>query len=60
MREHGGLSNHLPFSYTTMLFASLSLMAISRLTGYYSNNIVESLYGTYTVSGSGIRSFEYF
>ena len=52
MRKYGGLINYLPFSYTTMLIASLSLMAIPGLTGYYSKDIIiESLYGTYTVSG---------
>ncbi|CAN3371380.1 NADH dehydrogenase subunit 5 (mitochondrion) [Diutina catenulata] len=52
MRKYGGLLNYLPFSYTTMLIASLSLMAIPGLTGYYSKDIIiESLYGSYTVSG---------
>lgn len=52
MRKYGGLINYLPYSYTTMLIASLSLMAIPGLTGYYSKDIIiESLYGTYTVSG---------
>lgn len=52
MRKYGGLLDYLPFSYTTMLIASLSLMAIPGLTGYYSKDIIiESLYGTYTVSG---------
>lgn len=52
MRKYGGLLNYLPFSYTSMLIASLSLMAIPGLTGYYSKDIIiESLYGTYTVSG---------
>ena len=52
MRKYGGLIEYLPFSYTTMFIASLSLMAIPGLTGYYSKDIIiESLYGTYTVSG---------
>lgn len=52
MRKYGGLLEYLPFSYTTMVIASLSLMAIPGLTGYYSKDIIiESLYGTYTVSG---------
>lgn len=52
MRKYGGLLNYLSFSYTTMLIASLSLMAIPGLTGYYSKDIIiESLYGSYTVSG---------
>ena len=40
MRKYGGLLNYLPFSYTTMLIASLSLMAIPGLTGYYSKDII--------------------
>jgi NADH-ubiquinone oxidoreductase chain 5 len=52
MRKYGGLIEYLPFSYTSMVIASLSLMAIPGLTGYYSKDIIiESLYGTYTVSG---------
>ena len=52
MRKYGGLIQYLPFSYTSMVIASLSLMAIPGLTGYYSKDIIiESLYGTYTVSG---------
>ena len=52
MRKYGGLVNYLPFSYTAILIASLSLMAIPGLTGYYSKDIIiESLYGTYTFSG---------
>uniref|UniRef100_UPI0030FEAE96 NADH dehydrogenase subunit 5 n=1 Tax=Lodderomyces beijingensis TaxID=1775926 RepID=UPI0030FEAE96 len=52
MRKYGGLSLYLPLSYTAILIASLSLMAIPGLTGYYSKDIIiESLYGTYTYSG---------
>ncbi|KAK6459823.1 various chains-domain-containing protein [Scheffersomyces coipomensis] len=52
LRKYGGSLNYLPFSYTTILIASLSLMAIPGLTGYYSKDIIiESLYGTYSVSG---------
>lgn len=52
MRKYGGLIEYLPYSYTAMLVASLSLMAIPGLTGYYSKDIIiESLYGTYTLSG---------
>lgn len=52
MRKFGGLINYLPFSYTTIVIASLSLMAIPGLSGYYSKDIIiESLYGTYTLSG---------
>lgn len=52
MRKYGGLIEYLPYSYVSMVIASLSLMAIPGLTGYYSKDIViESLYGTYTLSG---------
>lgn len=52
MRKYGGLTNYLPVSYISMLIASLSLMAIPGLTGYYSKDIIiESLYGSYTISG---------
>nr|YP_003433763.1 Nad5p [Candida viswanathii]ABP03923.1 Nad5p [Candida viswanathii] len=52
MRKYGGLIEYLPFSYIAILIASLSLMAIPGLTGYYSKDIIiESLYGTYTFSG---------
>lgn len=52
MRKYGGLINYLPFSYTSMLIASLSLMAIPGLTGFYSKDIIiETLYGSYTLSG---------
>ncbi len=45
MRKYGGLIEYLPFSYTTMFIASLSLMAIPGLTGYYSKDIIiETLY----------------
>lgn len=44
MRKYGGLIEYLPFSYTAILIASLSLMAIPGLTGYYSKDIIiESL-----------------
>nr|CBM41824.1 NADH dehydrogenase subunit 5 [Millerozyma farinosa] len=52
MRKYGGLLNYLPFTYTCMLMASLSLMAMPGLTGYYSKDMmIESLYGSYTLSG---------
>lgn len=52
MRKYGGLIEYLPYTYTNMLIASLSLMAIPGLTGYYSKDIIiESLYGSYTISG---------
>lgn len=52
LRKYGGLLNYLPYSYTTILIASLSLMAIPGLTGYYSKDIIiETLYGSYNISG---------
>nr|YP_004733525.1 NADH dehydrogenase subunit 5 [Candida frijolesensis]ADK72533.1 NADH dehydrogenase subunit 5 [Candida frijolesensis] len=52
IRKYGGLINYLPFSYIAILTASLSLMAIPGLTGYYSKDIIiESLYGSYSYSG---------
>uniref|UniRef100_E3VW16 NADH-ubiquinone oxidoreductase chain 5 n=1 Tax=[Candida] alai TaxID=434040 RepID=E3VW16_9ASCO len=52
MRVYGSLINYLPFTYSSMLIASLSLMAIPGLSGYYSKDIIiESLYGSYTLSG---------
>nr|YP_009918709.1 Nad5 [Metschnikowia cubensis]QMJ95780.1 Nad5 [Metschnikowia cubensis]QMJ95796.1 Nad5 [Metschnikowia cubensis] len=52
IRKYGGLIQYLPYSYMSMTIASLSLMAIPGLTGYYSKDIIiESLYGTYTFSG---------
>nr|YP_009919803.1 Nad5 [Metschnikowia agaves]QMQ98512.1 Nad5 [Metschnikowia agaves]QMQ98526.1 Nad5 [Metschnikowia agaves] len=52
MRKYGSLMNYLPYSYICMLMASLSLMAMPGLTGYYSKDMMmESLYGTYTLSG---------
>lgn len=52
MRKYGSLINYLPLSYTTMLISSLSLMAIPGLSGYYSKDIIiETLYGSYNISG---------
>lgn len=48
MRKYGGFRDYLPFSYTAMLIASLSLMAIPGLSGYYSKDIIiESVFGLY-------------
>ncbi|CAH2356109.1 NADH-ubiquinone oxidoreductase chain 5 (mitochondrion) [[Candida] railenensis] len=52
MRKYGGLLTYTPYSYTTMLMASLSLMAMPGLSGYYSKDIIiETLYGSYNISG---------
>nr|QMQ98560.1 Nad5 [Metschnikowia continentalis] len=52
MRKYGGLMEYTPYSYMSMVMASLSLMAMPGTTGYYSKDVmIESLYGTYTLSG---------
>lgn len=52
MRKYGAMINYAPLSYTSMVISSLSLMAIPGLSGYYSKDIIiESLYGSYTISG---------
>ncbi|ODQ76905.1 hypothetical protein BABINDRAFT_169589 [Babjeviella inositovora NRRL Y-12698] len=44
MRTYGGFNRYLPFTYTCLLIASLSLMAIPGLTGFYSKDaIIESI-----------------
>lgn len=45
-RKYGGLITYLPLSYSVMLIASLSLVAIPFMTGFYSKDfILESAYG---------------
>lgn len=52
IRTYGGFHKFLPLSYICIFIASLSLMAIPGLTGYYSKDIIiESLYGSYTFTG---------
>lgn len=52
LRKYGGIINYLPYTYICIIIASLSLMAIPGLTGYYSKDIIiETLYGTYNLSG---------
>jgi NADH-ubiquinone oxidoreductase chain 5 len=51
-RRLGGLIGFLPFTYTSILVGSLSLMALPWLTGFYSKDmIIEMGYATYSVSG---------
>nr|YP_007475362.1 NADH dehydrogenase subunit 5 [Microbotryum lychnidis-dioicae]AGE14577.1 NADH dehydrogenase subunit 5 [Microbotryum lychnidis-dioicae] len=53
MRRLGGLINFLPFTYTIILIGSLSLMAVTFLSGNYSKDLLIELgYGSYTMSGS--------
>lgn len=52
VRTYGGFLAFLPVTYSAILIASLSLMAVPGLTGFYSKDvIIESAYGVYTVSG---------
>jgi NADH-ubiquinone oxidoreductase chain 5 len=52
IRRIGGLIRFLPFTYTTMLVGSLSLLATPWLTGFYSKDlIIELAYGQYSFSG---------
>lgn len=54
-RKYGGLILFLPFTYSVMLIASLSLVAFPFMTGYYSKDfILESAYGQYSFSGYAI------
>jgi NADH-ubiquinone oxidoreductase chain 5 len=51
-RRFGGLIGLLPLTYTVTLIASLSLVALPWLSGYYSKDlIIELAYGTYSVLG---------
>jgi NADH-ubiquinone oxidoreductase chain 5 len=50
-RKYGGLIAYLPLTYSVMLIASLSLVAIPFMTGFYSKDfILESAYGQYYLS----------
>ena len=50
-RKYGGLILYLPLTYSVMLIASLSLVAIPFMTGFYSKDfILESAYGQYQLS----------
>jgi len=52
-RKYGGLRPFLPLSYSVMLIASLSLVAIPFMTGFYSKDfILESAYGQFFLSGT--------
>jgi NADH-ubiquinone oxidoreductase chain 5 len=52
IRKMGGLIKFLPFTYTTMLVGSLSLLATPWLTGFYSKDlIIELAYSQYCFSG---------
>src|SRR6204780_4726161 len=52
-RKYGGLIAFLPLTYSVMLIASLSLLAIPFMTGFYSKDfILESSYGQFYFSGT--------
>ena len=56
-RKYGGLRPFLPLTYTVMLIASLSLVAIPFMTGFYSKDfILESAYGQFYFSSIVIYS----
>ncbi len=51
IRTYGGLLSYLPYTYICITIASLSLMAMPGLTGYYTKDIIiESTYGSYSIS----------
>jgi NADH-ubiquinone oxidoreductase chain 5 len=52
-RKYGGLRVFLPLTYSVMLIASLSLVAIPFMTGFYSKDLIlESSYGQYYLSST--------
>jgi NADH-ubiquinone oxidoreductase chain 5 len=52
-RKYGGLRPFLPLTYSVMLIASLSLVAIPFMTGFYSKDfILESAYGQFYLSST--------
>nr|P11628.2 RecName: Full=NADH-ubiquinone oxidoreductase chain 5; AltName: Full=NADH dehydrogenase subunit 5 [Aspergillus nidulans]CAA33116.1 NADH dehydrogenase subunit 5 [Aspergillus nidulans] len=52
-RKYGGLREFLPLTYYVMLIASLSLVAVPFMTGFYSKDyILESAYGQYYLSST--------
>ncbi|SCZ95429.1 BZ3500_MvSof-1268-A1-R1_C041g00088 [Microbotryum saponariae] len=56
MRRLGGLINFLPFTYTIILIGSLSLIAVTFLSGNYSKDLLIELgYGSYTMTFYSFR-----
>ena len=52
-RKYGGLILFLPLTYSVMLIASLSLLAVPFMTGFYSKDfILESTYGQFYLSST--------
>lgn len=53
MRKYGSLLTSLPFTYSVIFIASLSLMGFPFLTGYYSKDaILELAYAKYSIDGT--------
>lgn len=53
VRKLGGLINFLPFVYSVLVVATLSLIAIPGLTGFFSKDlIIELSYASYSFSGT--------
>jgi NADH-ubiquinone oxidoreductase chain 5 len=51
LRKYGGLKLYLPLSYSIILIASLSLIALPFMSGFYSKDfILESAYGQFFIS----------
>lgn len=58
IRNYGGIVHYMPITYSCLLIASLSLMALPGLSGYYSKDlIIETVYSIYTISGYTIYWF---
>src|ERR1700744_1804559 len=52
-RKYGGLREFLPLTYSVMLIASLSLVAVPFMTGFYSKDLIlESAYGQFYLSST--------
>jgi NADH-ubiquinone oxidoreductase chain 5 len=55
LRKYGGLIRFLPLTYTVILIASLSLVALPFMAGYYSKDfILESAFGQYHFSSINV------
>lgn len=53
LRKYGGLRALLPLTYSTILIASLSLIALPFMTGFYSKDLIlESAYGQFFLSST--------
>src|SRR5437868_5406325 len=57
LRKYGGLKSYLPLTYTVMLIASLSLIALPFMTGFYSKDLIlELAYGKFFLSSLFVYS----